>query len=175
MPASGMPMSAPPGLNVTPLGRAPVSLKVGAGKPVAVTVNAPAVPTVNVVLLALVMAAAWFTVRAKDCWALPAVLVAIRVMLYKPPVLAAGVPESVPVPSPLLCKITGDGRAPDSLIVALGEPVVVTVNEPGVPTWKVVLAPLVNVGTEPIVKLEVVVLVSCTLSVPVTISVPVPV
>ena len=38
-----------------PLGSAPVSLNVGAGEPVAVTVNVPAVPTVNVVLFALVI------------------------------------------------------------------------------------------------------------------------
>jgi len=42
-------------LNVTPAGSEPVSLSVGAGVPVAVTVNVPAVPTVNVVLLALVI------------------------------------------------------------------------------------------------------------------------
>jgi hypothetical protein len=42
--------------NVTPPGSAPVSVKVGVGVPVAVTVKLPAVPTVNVVLLALVIA-----------------------------------------------------------------------------------------------------------------------
>ena len=42
-------------LNVTPLGRAPVSVIVGAGTPVVVTVNVPALPTVNVVLFALVI------------------------------------------------------------------------------------------------------------------------
>jgi hypothetical protein len=47
-----------PVLNVTPEGRAPLSLSVGVGKPVAVTVKAPAVPTVNVVRLALVMVGA---------------------------------------------------------------------------------------------------------------------
>jgi len=45
-------------LKVTPLGKVPVSLKVGAGEPVAVTVNDPAEPTTKVALLALVMAAA---------------------------------------------------------------------------------------------------------------------
>jgi len=35
------------------------------GKPEAVTVNVPALPTANVVLLALVMAGAWFTVSVK--------------------------------------------------------------------------------------------------------------
>jgi hypothetical protein len=54
-------------LNVTPLGRVPLSLRVGVGDPVAVTVNVPAVPTVNVVLLALVIAGFWLTVRVKLC------------------------------------------------------------------------------------------------------------
>jgi hypothetical protein len=52
-------------LKVTPLGKVPVSLNVGAGKPLAVTVNVPAVPTWKVVLLALVMAGTWFTVSVK--------------------------------------------------------------------------------------------------------------
>jgi hypothetical protein len=46
----GVPESSPPDVNVTPAGRAPVSLKVGAGEPVAVTVKVPAVPSVKVVL-----------------------------------------------------------------------------------------------------------------------------
>jgi hypothetical protein len=54
-------------LRVTPLGRVPVSLKVGAGNPVAVTEKDPALPTVKVVLLVLVMAGGWCTVRVK-CW-----------------------------------------------------------------------------------------------------------
>ena len=44
---------------MTPLGRVPVSLSAGVGEPVVVTVKLPAVPTVKVVLLALVMAGAW--------------------------------------------------------------------------------------------------------------------
>jgi hypothetical protein len=51
--------------NVTPLGSAPVSVKDGVGAPVAVTVKLPAVPTVNVVLLALLIAGAWLTVSVK--------------------------------------------------------------------------------------------------------------
>jgi hypothetical protein len=54
--------------NVTPLGSAPVSVSVGVGDPVVVTVKLPAVPTVNVVLLALVIAGATcavFTVKVK--------------------------------------------------------------------------------------------------------------
>jgi hypothetical protein len=44
--------------NVTPPGSAPVSVRVGVGDPVVVTVKLPAVPTVNVVLFALVIAGA---------------------------------------------------------------------------------------------------------------------
>ncbi len=58
VPDAGVPLSTPAELKVTPLGRAPVSLKVGAGKPVAATVNVPAAPTVKAVLLALVIAGA---------------------------------------------------------------------------------------------------------------------
>ena len=57
-------------LNATPVGRAPDSEKVGAAVPVAVAVNVPAVPTVNDVLLALVIEGATgmgFTVRVKLC------------------------------------------------------------------------------------------------------------
>ena len=46
----------PLSLNVTPLGNAPDSVSDGAGAPVVVTVKFAGLPTVNVVLLALVMA-----------------------------------------------------------------------------------------------------------------------
>ena len=46
------------GMNVTPVGRVPVSDSVAAGNPVVVTVKVPAVPIVNVVLAALVIAGA---------------------------------------------------------------------------------------------------------------------
>jgi hypothetical protein len=42
---------------LTPLGRTPVSFSVGVGVPLAVTVNPPADPAVNVVLAALMIAA----------------------------------------------------------------------------------------------------------------------
>jgi hypothetical protein len=64
--AAGAPLNSPVAvLNVTPPGSAPLSLNVGAGKPVTVTVKEQAVLTVHVVLLALVMAGAWSTVRVK--------------------------------------------------------------------------------------------------------------
>ena len=53
--------------NVTPDGRAPLSVSEGVGTPVAVTVNVPAEPTANDVLFALVMTGAWFTVSEKAC------------------------------------------------------------------------------------------------------------
>ncbi len=56
VPAAGVPASAPiAAVNVTPVGNAPVSLRVGVGVPVAVTMKDPAVPTINVVLLLLVI------------------------------------------------------------------------------------------------------------------------
>jgi hypothetical protein len=60
VPAAGVPLKAfVAGLNVTPLGSAPLSLTVGAGIPVAVTVKEPARPSVKAVLLALVIAGGW--------------------------------------------------------------------------------------------------------------------
>jgi len=59
VPAAGVPDKNPvAALKVTPEGRAPDSESVGAGDPVAVTVKPPALPTVDVVALALVIAGA---------------------------------------------------------------------------------------------------------------------
>ncbi len=64
--ATGVPDSTPvTGSSDTPPGRVPVSLNVGAGKPEAVAVKLPAVPTVKVVEAAEVTAGAWSTVRVK--------------------------------------------------------------------------------------------------------------
>src|SRR5437879_5686934 len=106
---------------MTPLGRAPDSVKVGAGKPVAVTVKEPAVPTVKVVLSALVMAGAWLTVSVKLWVAFePTPLLAVTVIASVPPVPAAGVPLSTPVAA---VKVTPVGRGPVSLKVGAGKPV----------------------------------------------------
>jgi hypothetical protein len=80
--AAGVPLSTPvAALNVTPLGSVPLGLRVGAGKPVVVTVNDPAVPTLKVALFALVIAGAWFTVRVKLCTAFdPTPLAAVKVI-----------------------------------------------------------------------------------------------
>ena len=55
----------PAGVKVTPAGNVPVCDTVGVGKPVVVTVNVPGVPTVKVVLAALVIAGACWTVNVK--------------------------------------------------------------------------------------------------------------
>jgi hypothetical protein len=63
--AVAVPLSTPDAVKVTPGGSGPVSLKVGAGNPVAVTVNEPALPAVNTAVAALVMAGALPIVSVK--------------------------------------------------------------------------------------------------------------
>jgi hypothetical protein len=62
----GVPDRTPVVVSVTPVGRAPDSVNVGAGEPVAVTVNVPAAPFVNVVLLAEVITGGALTDRGDD-------------------------------------------------------------------------------------------------------------
>jgi hypothetical protein len=66
----GVPLRTPPpevsAVNVTPPGRVPLSVTAGVGVPVVVTLNEPAVPTVNVVLLALLKTGARFRLGAGD-------------------------------------------------------------------------------------------------------------
>jgi hypothetical protein len=64
-----VPVPLPLFLNVTPFGNVPDSANDGIGKPVVVTVNDPATPTVNVVLVALVMDGGMPTVSVKVCTA----------------------------------------------------------------------------------------------------------
>ena len=58
----------------------------------------------------------------------------------------AGVPDIVAVPLPLSTNVIGWGSDPDSVRAGVGEPVVVTVKLPAVPTVKIVLLALVIVG-----------------------------
>ena len=59
LPAAGMPLKTPVVISkVTPDGSVPVMATVGVGVPVAVTVKVPTVPTVNLVLFALVIVGA---------------------------------------------------------------------------------------------------------------------
>jgi hypothetical protein len=109
-----------------------------------VTVNEPALPTVKVVDVALAMAGAWSTVSVK-LWvaAVPMPLEAVKLKAYVPEVPAAGVPLKAPV---LELNVTPLGSAPVSLRVGVGKPVAVIVNEPELPTVKVVAVALVIAG-----------------------------
>ena len=133
VPPAGVPPRIPvPELNVTPVGKVPVSDRVGAGSPVAVTVKDPAAPTVNAVLFALATAAGWFTVKVKFCEAsVPIPLCAVNAMGYVPDVPLAGVPLRIPVPG---LNVTPEGNVPVSDRVGAGRPVAVTVNDPAEPT-----------------------------------------
>ena len=142
--AVGVPLRIPVAVsNPTPPGNAPVSLNVGAGNPVAVTVNVPALPTTNVVLFRLVMAGACLTVSVKLCVAFGLTpFCAVNVSGYVPLVPAAGVPLN----NPPVVNVTPAGSAPVSLKVGAGDPVAVAVNVPELPTTKFALFKLVNCG-----------------------------
>jgi len=156
VPAPGVPLRTPVVmLNVTPVGNVPVSLNVGLGVPVADTVNVPGVPTVKVVLFALVITGAVFTVSVKLCTAfVPTPFDAVKVMGYMAAVPDAGVPLSVPVPFPLSVKVTPVGSAPVSVRDGAGKPVVMTVNDPEVPTVNVVALGLVMAGASSTVSVK---------------------
>ena len=67
-------------LKLTPVGSAPDSLRAGAGKPDALTVNDPACPTVNVWALALVNAGFSSTISVKLCVVVLNEFVAVKVI-----------------------------------------------------------------------------------------------
>jgi hypothetical protein len=154
VPAAGVPASVPVpsplSVNDTPAGSAPLPLIAAVGEATVVTANVPGLPTVNGVVFGLVKAGALFTVSVK-VWTTvaPTPLLAVNVSAYVPPVPAAAVPLSVPVPSPLSTHVIPAGRAaPPRVIVGTlnGNPAVVTANVPAAPTEKVVAAALVIAG-----------------------------
>jgi hypothetical protein len=115
-------------VKVRPVGRAPVSVTVGAGLPVVVTVKGVtgrgrATPTVAVVVgrLVKVGAVGGRTVRVK-LWVADGAtpLLEVMVNVYEGALPAGGVPASVAVPSWLSVRIAPEGRAPDSEIAATG-------------------------------------------------------
>jgi hypothetical protein len=115
-----------------------------------VMLNEPAVPTTKVVLLALVIDGAWFTVSVKFCVLVsPAPLVAVIVNVSTPD--AVGVPvmliEPVPLDGTLTPGIAFETFETASVAVVVGKPGVdVMLNEPAVPSVKVVLLALVMDG-----------------------------
>jgi hypothetical protein len=180
LPAAGDPLSVPVpfalGVNVTPLGSAPDSLRVGAGVPVVVTVNVAAAPIANELLFALVIVGAWSTVNVKACEAgVPTPLLAVNVKEYVPPVPAAGVPLSAPVPFPLSAKVTPLGSVPVSVSAGVGDPVVVTVNVAAAPIANVVLLALVITGAAAAVTVKLAPLLATPLTVTTTLPVVAPV
>ena len=112
-----------------------------------VTVNVPAVPVVNVVVSALVIAGAWSTVSVKLWVASGGHAVGggdgQRVGAAG---ARAGVPARVAVPSPLSTKVTPRAARRSRSEPRSGSPVVVTVNVPGVPVVNVVVSALVIAG-----------------------------
>ena len=151
--AAGVPLNvavpSPWFVKETPDGRLPLSAIVATvGLPLVVIVNVPALPTMNVAALALVIAGAWLTVSLKTCVASGVTpLLAVIVSRYDPPVAAAGVPLRVAVPLPLFVNVTPVGSAPLSVIVAtVGEPLVVMMNVPALPTANAIVLALVMAG-----------------------------
>ena len=71
-----------------------------------------------------------------------------------PAELTLGVPDNVAVPFPLSVKVTPLGSAPVSDTAGVGEPVEVTVNEPGLPAENVTLFADVIAGTWSTVRVK---------------------
>lgn len=152
VPDAGVPESVavplPLSTKEMPLGMLPNSLKLAVGEPVEITMKELDVPVVNVVLLALVIAGGAPTLSVKSCTALvPAPFDAVNDIEKLPPVI--GVPPSVPVPSPLSWKLTPVGSEPCSVMLGVGDPVVVTVNENAEFRFAFVLFALVIAGAAP--------------------------
>jgi hypothetical protein len=100
-----------------------------------VNVKPHTLPTVQVVEAELMIDGAWSTMSAKLCMAFGFTsFEAVSVSGYVPPVFETGVPER----TPLEFRITPVGRVPVSEKVGVGYPPDTTVNEPALPTVKVV-------------------------------------
>lgn len=84
-------------------------------------------------------------VRVNACVAFGVTVFAAEIVMLKTPT-EVGVPASFAVPSWLSVKVTPPGRAPDSVIAALGNPVLVMVNDPADPIVKLALLRLVRAG-----------------------------
>jgi hypothetical protein len=100
-------------VNDNPAGSWLVVLMAAVGDPVVVTETESAVPAVSVVSAALVNSGAWSTVIIRSWTALPAVSVAVNVTGQVPSEPAAGVPDTIAVPSPLSANDSPEGNVPD--------------------------------------------------------------
>jgi hypothetical protein len=150
VPAAGVPLNFavpfPLFTKVTPEGSAPDSVIVGEGVPAVVMLNVPAVPTLNAVFAALVIAGPALAVSVKVWVALGEMPLAAVILRLELP-LDEMVPASVAVPLWLSVNVTPLGVVPDLVNVGTGKPVATNVNDPGDLVWKMVLAGLVIVGT----------------------------
>ena len=136
---------SPSSSNESPSGRSRTRVMSASGKPFVVTVKEPASSRTKIASSALVIVGDSLTVSV-NVWSLePTEFVALKVTVLTPPG-ASGMPARVPVPFGPSAKVTPGGRAPTTASSAVGKPAVVTANDPGVPTVKVVLATLVKVG-----------------------------
>ena len=110
-----------------------------------------------------------FTTRVKLCVVGVPAPDALMVKAYVPLEPTAGVPASVAVPSPLSVKVTPPGRGELPIDSdGVGTPVVVTVNDPAVPSVKVVVVAEETVAGVLTVSVKVVV---CEAAVPVPVTV----
>lgn len=151
MPAAGVPdnVAVPSGFgtNVTPLGRVPLPATTALGVPEVVTVKLPGLPTANVAELALVMVGPALTTSVKFCVALGKLpFAAVKTMLGYVPAATDEVDNNA-APNELVPSVTPTG-SPEALIVASGEPNVVTLNEKGEPASQVAVLLLVKLGGE---------------------------
>ena len=134
-----------PATNVTPGGNPPDSEMVGSGTPLAVTLKVKALPALKVVDAALVKTGAWPTTMVNVCVALGVTpLAAVSAKVVVP--TTVGIPVIVAVPFELAVKVSPLGGVPMSLTVAVGTPVVVTLNVPLVLTVKYAVVALVIAG-----------------------------
>jgi hypothetical protein len=117
-------------------------------------VNVPLAWTTKVVVAAVVICGTASTVSTKCCVdGVPTPFEAVTVSGKTPPL--DGVPERVPVPSPLSVKLTPVGSVPVTASAGVGLPVDVTVKLPGVPAVKVSAAALVIAGAALTVSVKV--------------------
>jgi len=112
-----------PAVNVTPVGKVPLSDRVGVGTPLAEIVNVPAVPVTKLVLDAEVTTGAtgFTTLTVKFCVVVASSFAALMTIGYVPPEPETGVPEIVAEPDPPV-NVTPEGRAPVTVIDGVGIP-----------------------------------------------------
>ena len=132
---------------VTPWGRAPDSVRLGVGAPLARTVKLNVDPTVAAALVPVLIDGRALTVSTNAWVTVPTEFVAVSVIGYTPPAVVDGLPLKVAVPLMLVRNVIPEGSLPDSLRIVGSTPRVVTLKFSVVPAVAVAAAALVNEGT----------------------------